>query len=90
MQDGIIVTDMKPTIDRIVKASFLPLSIVIVGVGSADFSAMVCSYLSCFDINGSITDNIATCSTMTSILILIWPFLFVLRKSFDIITHMHT
>ena len=39
-QDGVI-TDMNNTIDRIVKASSYPLSIVIVGVGSADFSAMV-------------------------------------------------
>jgi len=40
LQDGII-TDMERTIDRIVQASTLPLSIVIVGVGAADFSAMV-------------------------------------------------
>ena len=32
---------MDKTVDRIVKASGLPLSIVIVGVGGADFSAMV-------------------------------------------------
>lgn len=37
--DGAIM-DMQPTIDEIVAASYLPLSIVIVGVGSADFSAM--------------------------------------------------
>ena len=42
-QDGII-TDMKNTVDRIVHASSLPLSIVIVGVGGADFSNMVCMY----------------------------------------------
>ena len=36
-----MITDMEKTVDRIVKASSLPLSIVIVGVGSADFSAMV-------------------------------------------------
>ena len=36
-----MITDMEKTIDRIVKASSLPLSIVIVGVGNADFSAMV-------------------------------------------------
>ena len=36
-----MITDMDKTIDRIVKASTLPLSIVIVGVGAADFSAMV-------------------------------------------------
>ena len=32
---------MSQTIDRIVEASKLPLSIVIVGVGYADFSKMV-------------------------------------------------
>lgn len=37
--DGAIM-DMQPTVDAIVEASFLPLSIVIVGVGNADFSAM--------------------------------------------------
>jgi vacuolar-type H+-ATPase subunit F/Vma7 len=37
--DGII-NDMKETIDEIVKGSILPLSIIIVGVGSADFKAM--------------------------------------------------
>ena len=31
---------MQPTIDEIVKASGLPLSIIIVGVGDADFEAM--------------------------------------------------
>ena len=36
---------MEQTVDRIVKASVLPLSIVIVGVGSADFSAMVCDFV---------------------------------------------
>ena len=40
LQDGVI-TDMANTVDRIVDASNLPLSIVIVGVGSADFSNMV-------------------------------------------------
>ena len=40
MQDGVI-TDMKQTVDRIVQASTLPLSVVIVGVGGADFSNMV-------------------------------------------------
>ena len=50
---------MQKTIDRIVKLSFLPLSIVIVGVGSADFSAMVSTPPSkCSDFNSSITDNI--------------------------------
>ena len=42
VQDGVI-SDMDRTIDRIVTASKLPLSIVIVGVGGADFSNMVCS-----------------------------------------------
>ena len=41
--DGVI-TDMQQTVSTIVRASTLPLSIVIVGVGSADFSAMeVCN-----------------------------------------------
>ena len=40
MQDGVI-SDMSRTVDRIVAASKLPLSIVIVGVGGADFSNMV-------------------------------------------------
>ena len=39
-QDGEI-TDMHRTIDRIVAASSLPLSIVIVGVGGANFTKMV-------------------------------------------------
>ena len=39
-QDGEI-TDMDDTVDRIVAASKLPLSIVIVGVGGADFKSMV-------------------------------------------------
>ncbi|MCL4138178.1 UNVERIFIED_CONTAM: hypothetical protein GTU68_037257 [Idotea baltica] len=38
--DGII-TDMPMTKEAIVNASTLPLSIIIVGVGNADFSAMV-------------------------------------------------
>lgn len=37
--DGII-TDMDKTIEAIVNASSLPFSIIIVGVGDADFSAM--------------------------------------------------
>ena len=40
LQDGVI-SDMNRTVDRIVAASKLPLSIVIVGVGGADFSNMV-------------------------------------------------
>ena len=40
IQDGEI-TDMANTVDRIVAASKLPLSIVIVGVGGADFKNMV-------------------------------------------------
>ena len=35
---------MNRTVDRIVAASKLPLSIVIVGVGGADFSNMVSEY----------------------------------------------
>ena len=37
--DGII-NDMQKTIDEIVRGSELPLSIIIVGVGDADFSSM--------------------------------------------------
>jgi len=36
---------MNKTIDRIVEASKLPLSIVIVGVGRADFANMVSVYV---------------------------------------------
>lgn len=39
LTDGII-SDLEKTIDEIVRGSDLPLSIVIVGVGNADFSAM--------------------------------------------------
>ncbi|KAJ0399790.1 hypothetical protein ATCC90586_009830 [Pythium insidiosum] len=39
LTDGAIM-DMDATVEEIVAASFLPLSIVIVGVGSADFTAM--------------------------------------------------
>ena len=37
--DGII-NDMEKTINEIVRGSVMPLSIVIVGVGDADFSGM--------------------------------------------------
>jgi len=39
LTDGII-NDMEKTIDQIVRGSALPLSIIIVGVGDADFSSM--------------------------------------------------
>ena len=39
-KDGVI-NDMQEATDRIVEASDIPLSIVIVGVGGADFKAMV-------------------------------------------------
>lgn len=39
LTDGII-NDMRETIDAIVRASDCPLSIIIVGIGNADFSAM--------------------------------------------------
>ncbi len=42
-----MISDMSKTVDRIVDASKLPLSIVIVGVGNADFSNMVSSTLLC-------------------------------------------
>ena len=37
--DGAI-TDFKSTVDKIVEASYLPMSIIIIGVGEADFTAM--------------------------------------------------
>jgi hypothetical protein len=40
LTDGII-TDLEQTKEAIVAASKLPLSIIIIGVGEADFSAMV-------------------------------------------------
>ena len=39
LTDGCI-HDMRVTIDQIVEASSLPLSIIIVGIGDADFSNM--------------------------------------------------
>jgi len=39
LTDGII-NDMPKTIDEIVRGSSLPMSIIIVGVGDADFSSM--------------------------------------------------
>lgn len=39
LTDGII-NDMQKTIDQIVRGSSLPLSIIIVGVGEADFASM--------------------------------------------------
>ena len=44
LQDGEI-TDMEKTIEKIVHASSLPISIVIVGVGTADFTKMVSIYM---------------------------------------------
>jgi hypothetical protein len=38
-QDG-VVTDFQETIDAIIKASDFPLSIIVVGVGGADFKEM--------------------------------------------------
>ena len=40
LTDGAI-NDIADTVDRIVELSFLPISIIIIGVGSADFSSMV-------------------------------------------------
>jgi len=42
-QDG-VVTDLQETINALVKASDLPLSILIVGVGNADFTSMEVYY----------------------------------------------
>ena len=39
LTDGMI-NDMEPTIDEIVRASSLPLSIIIVGIGDEDFAPM--------------------------------------------------
>lgn len=39
LTDGVI-NDMQQTVDQIVRASSLPLSIIIVGVGSEDFESM--------------------------------------------------
>jgi hypothetical protein len=39
LTDGLI-NDMRETIDAIVAAGWIPLSIIIVGVGNADFGAM--------------------------------------------------
>ena len=39
-----MITDMSHTVNKIVDASRLPLSIVIVGVGAADFKNMVSNY----------------------------------------------
>ena len=35
------IDDMKDTIDALVKASFLPISVIIVGIGSGSFGNMV-------------------------------------------------
>ena len=34
------ITDMEDTIDAVVDASFLPISLIIIGIGKADFSDM--------------------------------------------------
>lgn len=39
LTDGII-NDMQKTIDEIVRGSLLPMSIIIVGIGDADFTSM--------------------------------------------------
>ena len=40
LTDGII-DDIKETIDQLVEGSFLPLSVIIIGVGNTDFSKRV-------------------------------------------------
>ena len=39
LTDGII-EDMDDTINSLVEASYLPISVIIIGIGNADFSAM--------------------------------------------------
>ena len=39
LTDGVI-NDLKPTIDALVEASELPLSVIIVGIGKEDFKDM--------------------------------------------------
>ena len=39
LTDGII-NDMSKTIDSLVESSFLPISVIIIGIGNADFSIM--------------------------------------------------
>jgi len=46
-QDGVL-TDLQETIEALVKASDLPLSILIVGVGGADFTEMEVNFLKKF------------------------------------------
>lgn len=45
IQDGVI-TDLQKTVDAIVRASDLPMSILIVGVGGADYTEMEVRMLS--------------------------------------------
>ena len=47
------ITDLQSTVDAIVLASYLPISLIIVGVGNADFSAM--NFLDCD--NGKLKDS---------------------------------
>lgn len=47
LKDGVL-TDLQETKDALVRASDLPLSILIVGVGGADFKQMeVCPFFCC-------------------------------------------
>lgn len=45
-QDGVL-TDMAGTVDALVRASDLPLSVLIVGVGNTDFKQMEVQVLFC-------------------------------------------
>ncbi|KAM3268128.1 protein BONZAI 3-like [Capsicum chacoense] len=69
--DGVI-TDMEETIDALVRASDLPLSILIVGVGGADFSQMEVldadngQRIREFDRKGSYTRRCSICSNARS------------------------
>lgn len=60
-QDGVL-TDMLGTVDALVRASDLPLSVLIVGVGNTDFKQMEVQCLFQIDLSLSLCNNSKTCS----------------------------
>jgi len=64
-QDGVL-TDLQETIEALVKASDLPLSILIVGVGGADFTEME---VIVFLISLIIDSQVTTCSDILLFLV---------------------